>query len=53
MVDRKRRQVVEQAFVPRQLRNQHHADEEEIDVDALAHAGERIAPWQQAEGYQR
>jgi hypothetical protein len=33
---------VEKAFAPRQLRDQHHAGQEQIDVDALAHPGERI-----------
>ena len=46
---RKGREIVEQAFEPGELRDQHHADQEEIDVDALLDAGERILPWQEAE----
>ena len=52
MLDRKRRKVVEQSLVPGQLRDQHHADQEEIDVSAFAHAVERVAPWQQAAYHQ-
>ena len=43
MFDRKRREPVEKTFAPCQLSDQHHAGQEQIDVDALAHAIERIA----------
>ena len=36
MLDRERGEPVEQAFEPRELGDQHHADQEEIDVDAFA-----------------
>ena len=53
MFDRKGCKIVEQAFLPRELRDQHHAGEEQIDVDALAHAVERGAPRQEPEQHQR
>jgi hypothetical protein len=53
MLDGERGEIVEQTFEAGELGDQHHADEEEIDVDALLDAGKRAAPRQQAEQHQR
>ena len=44
---------VEQPFLSRDFGQQHHADEKEIDVRALAGGGKRVGPGQQVEQHQQ
>ncbi|MGY3291090.1 hypothetical protein ACVWW5_003774 [Bradyrhizobium sp. LM3.4] len=49
MFNRESGQIVEQSFEPGELGDQHHADQEEVDVDAFLDSCERIPPRQEAE----
>jgi hypothetical protein len=53
MLDGKGGEIVEQTLQTRELGNQHHADQKQIDIDAFRDPGERIAPRQQTEQHQR
>jgi hypothetical protein len=53
MVHRKRRDPVEQSLPACDLREQHHADQEEVDVEPLAHRAQSVGQRQQAEDQER
>ena len=53
MAGRHRRQPIEQSFLARDLGEQHHAEQKQINVAAFGDAGERIRNGNQPECYQQ
>ena len=45
--------AVEQSLLPCELGDEHHADEEEVNVRTARHGLQRISPWHEAEADQR
>jgi hypothetical protein len=52
MLDRKGGQIVEQAFAARDLRDEHHADQEEVDIETLGDTVQRFACGQEVAKHQ-